>query len=138
MSRAAFKPNMLVHRLVALLTFASGHHICLGDAGSKRVKAPRPLPPPPATAPLYRQLLGPRPSERQQRWDSISHFALHQEWDLYGLGAPATDWWPPFYLRRRSALREVVAAGGIVVALAGEGPPREQTVCTPGPAAVAR
>ncbi|KAL4458701.1 hypothetical protein ABPG75_013566 [Micractinium tetrahymenae] len=91
------------------------------STGSKRVKAPRPLPAPPAAAPLLRQLHGPRPSKRQQRWDSFSHFDLHCEWDLYSLGPPAAAWWPPFYLRRRSAVREIVAAAGVVVALADSG-----------------
>ena len=30
-------------------------------------------------------------------------------------------WWPPFYLRRRSAVREVLSAQGLVVALADSG-----------------
>lgn len=123
LSNLAFLPPRVAHG------YLGSSFSCL-DAGSKRVKAPRPLPPPPAAAPLDRQLHGPRPSQRQQRSDSFSHFELHQEWDLYALDPPAAAW-PPYFLRRRGAVREVVAAGGVVVALAGEAQPRNSAHVLP-------
>lgn len=86
--------------------------------------ASRPLPPPPAGSPhclLQRQLQGARPSEQAHRWRSFSFFQIQRQWDLYAPQHPSGHWWPPFYLRRRSAVREVVATHGLVIALADSG-----------------
>ncbi len=99
----------------------------LTTAGSKRVHGPRPLPPS-ATHPLrllQQELLGPRPSRKPHLCASFSHFRLLQELDCYAQHS-GSEWWPPFFLRRRSAVREVLAAPShrLVFALADSG------VCT--------
>jgi hypothetical protein len=94
-------------------------------AGSKRVYGPRPLPPSQVLRLLQQELLGPRPSCRAHLCTSFSRFQLLREWDCY---APhgGSEWWPPFFLRRRSAVREVLAAPShrLIIALADSG------VCT--------
>ena len=68
--------------------------------------APPPLEATPTSTPacvLQREVLGAAPSERRHRAASFSHFGLQREWDLYA--SSAQPWWPPFFLRRRTAVQ---------------------------------
>lgn len=96
------------------------HTLAPAGTSSKRVYAPRPLPPSAPLALVRQQQEGAAASKRAHLQQSFSHFSLQREWDLFaGLdGASATPWWPPFHLRRRSAIREVLAFQGLVLALA--------------------
>lgn len=93
------------------------------SSGSKRVHGPRPLPPPPATPRclLHQELGGAAHSQKAHCWCSFSHFRLLHQCDAYAQHGEA---WPPFFLRRRSPVREVLAAQGLVLALCESG------VCT--------
>lgn len=97
--------------------------VTLPRAGSKRVHGPRPLPPPPATPRclLHQELGGAAHSQKAHCWCSFSHFRLLHQCDAYAQHGEA---WPPFFLRRRSPVREVLAAQGLVLALCESG------VCT--------
>lgn len=82
---------------------------------------------PPAAAPLsLRQceLQGPRIYQNSHRGQSFSHFHLLHQWDCYASSESTA--WPPFFLRRRSAVTEVLAAPShrLVISLADSG------VCT--------
>jgi hypothetical protein len=86
--------------------------------------AARPLPPPPASPHclLQRELAGGQLSRAPHHQRSFCHFRLQREHDLYAAQRQGgAAWWPPFYLRRRSAVREVLSAQGLVVALADSG-----------------
>lgn len=92
-----------------------------------RPQSPPPPPPPsPPGTPCWlqaRECSGAASGQRALHGASFSHFQLQQEVDLFRLtGHHAV--WPPVYLRRRSPVREVLAAEGLLLALAESG------VCT--------
>lgn len=96
------------------------------------MSAPPPLPPPPPGSPHWlasRELEG-RPGQALD-WQlaSFDRFVVQRTCDLFaGIeGADREDGegaalrWPPFHLRRRAPIQEVLGAGGLLLALAGSG-----------------
>ena len=81
-----------------------------------------PAAPPPPLSPLA---LGRRELEgglrREARWRGFSSFLLLREWECFSSGDAHRPWWPPFHLRRRLSIVEVIAAQGLLLVLSHSG-----------------
>lgn len=121
---AASGPSSLLPRHLRLAALRVKLQGMLGT-GSRRVTAARPQrprAPPPPLAPLAlcrRELEG--GLRREARWCGFSSFQLLREWECFTNEGTHQPWWPPFHLRRRLSIVEVIAAQGILLVLSRSG-----------------